>query len=114
MTGLFLIRAVTHIRFQTGFGQIFGRNCRKPAFSCVGRFRNNGLRRRFDPGSVAQIAKEQKLAREWKPRQPAAQIQLFWFFVPLNELEVVDRSLSVTSVKTESRHVRVNGGQAFL
>ena len=27
MTGLFLIRAVTHIRLQTGFGQIFGRNC---------------------------------------------------------------------------------------
>jgi hypothetical protein len=68
MTGLFLIRAVTHIRFQTGLRQIFGGNCRKPAFNCVGRFRNNGLRRRFDPGSVAQIAEEQKLAREWKPR----------------------------------------------
>jgi hypothetical protein len=77
MTGLFLIRAITHIHFQTGFGQIFGRNCRKPGFSCVSRFRKNGLRRRFDPRPVAQIAEGQKLTREWKRRWAAAQIQLF-------------------------------------
>jgi hypothetical protein len=40
--------------------------------------------------------------------------RLFWPFVLLKEFEIVDRSLGIGPAKSESRHVRMNSGQAVL
>jgi hypothetical protein len=55
----------------------------------------------------AQCAARDELGRLRRRRS-------FWPFALLKEFQIVNRGLGVGSVKSESRHVRVNGGQAVL